>query len=101
MRMNIDHMDKISMEALLRVFESFNIFMIHTVLYDFRVLCETVKDFVQKVGTAYEPTEKTSEDEFLNGTISDKCNILNEKLDALLKTLNSESKNIKVRVDPD
>nr|XP_057937641.1 diacylglycerol kinase eta isoform X4 [Doryrhamphus excisus] len=52
-----------------------------------KILCETVKDFVAKVGKAYEKsTENTEECD----TISLKCAILNEKLDSLLRTLNAE-----------
>ncbi|XP_069034853.1 diacylglycerol kinase eta isoform X8 [Lepisosteus oculatus] len=53
-----------------------------------KVLCETVKDFVAKVGKSYEKTtENTDEAE----TMSLKCTILNEKLDSLLQTLNAEA----------
>ncbi|XP_044072813.1 diacylglycerol kinase eta isoform X8 [Siniperca chuatsi] len=52
-----------------------------------KILCETVKDFVAKVGKAYEKsTENTDECD----TMSLKCAILNEKLDSLLQTLNTE-----------
>uniref|UniRef100_A0A7N6AT38 Diacylglycerol kinase n=1 Tax=Anabas testudineus TaxID=64144 RepID=A0A7N6AT38_ANATE len=52
-----------------------------------KILCETVKDFVAKVGKAYEKsTENTEECD----TMSLKCAILNEKLDSLLQTLNTE-----------
>ncbi|XP_053732326.1 diacylglycerol kinase eta isoform X5 [Synchiropus splendidus] len=52
-----------------------------------KILCETVKDFVAKVGKAYEKsTENTEECD----NMSLKCAILNEKLDSLLQTLNSE-----------
>uniref|UniRef100_A0A3Q3JFW9 Diacylglycerol kinase n=1 Tax=Monopterus albus TaxID=43700 RepID=A0A3Q3JFW9_MONAL len=52
-----------------------------------KILCETVKDFVAKVGKAYEKsTENTDECD----TMSLKCGILNEKLDSLLQTLNTE-----------
>ncbi|XP_061081455.1 diacylglycerol kinase eta isoform X3 [Conger conger] len=53
-----------------------------------KVLCETVKDFVAKVGKSYEKsTENTEEAE----NMSLKCAILNEKLDSLLQTLNTEA----------
>ena len=45
-----------------------------------RVLCETVKDFVARVGVC-----AATED-----PIAHKCCVLNEKLDALLKTLENE-----------
>ncbi|XP_045910836.1 diacylglycerol kinase eta isoform X6 [Micropterus dolomieu] len=52
-----------------------------------KILYETVKDFVAKVGKAYEKsTENTDECD----TMSLKCAILNEKLDSLLHTLNTE-----------
>ncbi|XP_058886277.1 diacylglycerol kinase eta-like isoform X3 [Acipenser ruthenus] len=54
-----------------------------------KVLCETVKDFVAKVGKSYEKTtENTNEAE----AMSMKCEVLNEKLDSLLRTLNTEVK---------
>ncbi|KAG9348987.1 hypothetical protein JZ751_029304 [Albula glossodonta] len=53
-----------------------------------KVLCETVKDFVAKVGKYYEKsTENTDGAEIM----SLKCAILNEKLDSLLQTLNTEA----------
>uniref|UniRef100_A0A8K9XP80 Diacylglycerol kinase n=1 Tax=Oncorhynchus mykiss TaxID=8022 RepID=A0A8K9XP80_ONCMY len=53
-----------------------------------KILCETVKDFVAKVGKSYERiTENTEECD----TMSLKCAILNEKLDLLLQTLNTET----------
>ncbi|XP_066542077.1 diacylglycerol kinase eta isoform X6 [Hoplias malabaricus] len=53
-----------------------------------KILCETVKDFVAKVGKSYEKsTENTEEAE----SMSLKCGILNEKLDLLLQTLNTEA----------
>ncbi|XP_062258160.1 diacylglycerol kinase eta isoform X2 [Platichthys flesus] len=53
-----------------------------------KILCETVKDFVAKVGKAYEKsTENTDECD----TMSLKCAILTEKMDSLLHALNSES----------
>uniref|UniRef100_A0A673XMT6 Diacylglycerol kinase n=1 Tax=Salmo trutta TaxID=8032 RepID=A0A673XMT6_SALTR len=53
-----------------------------------KILCETVKDFVAKVGKSYErSTENTQECD----TMSLKCAILNEKLDLLLQTLNTET----------
>ncbi|RXN16894.1 diacylglycerol kinase delta isoform X1 [Labeo rohita] len=53
-----------------------------------KVLCETVKDFVAKVGRAYEKnTENSDESE----AMAKKCGVLKEKLDSLLKTLNEEA----------
>ncbi|MEQ2272308.1 hypothetical protein XENORESO_018556, partial [Xenotaenia resolanae] len=53
-----------------------------------KVLCETVKDFVARVGKAYEKnTENSDESE----AMAKKCGVLKEKLDSLLKTLNDES----------
>ncbi|XP_028846777.1 diacylglycerol kinase eta isoform X1 [Denticeps clupeoides] len=52
-----------------------------------KILCETVKDFVAKVGKSYEKsTESTDEAE----NMALKCAVLNEKLDSLLQTLNTE-----------
>ncbi|XP_034003628.1 diacylglycerol kinase eta isoform X2 [Trematomus bernacchii] len=53
-----------------------------------KILCETVKDFVAKVGKGYEKTTENTEE---CDTMSLKCAILNEKLDSLLQTLNTES----------
>uniref|UniRef100_A0A4W3I9Q8 Diacylglycerol kinase n=1 Tax=Callorhinchus milii TaxID=7868 RepID=A0A4W3I9Q8_CALMI len=53
-----------------------------------KVLCETVKDFVARVGKAYEKTTENSEE---SETMARKCSVLKEKLDSLLKTLNDES----------
>ncbi|KAF4104478.1 diacylglycerol kinase delta-like isoform X1 [Onychostoma macrolepis] len=53
-----------------------------------KVLCETVKDFVAKVGRAYEKnTENSDESE----AMAKKCGVLKEKLDSLLKTLSEEA----------
>uniref|UniRef100_A0A8C6DMM3 Diacylglycerol kinase n=1 Tax=Moschus moschiferus TaxID=68415 RepID=A0A8C6DMM3_MOSMO len=52
-----------------------------------KVLCETVKDFVARVGKAYETTESSTESE----AMAKKCSVLKEKLDSLLKTLDDES----------
>nr|XP_006816467.1 PREDICTED: diacylglycerol kinase delta-like [Saccoglossus kowalevskii] len=53
-----------------------------------KVLCETVKDFVAKIGTSYDDSsEHVSEEE----TMKQKCAVLNEKLQSLLKTLEEES----------
>ncbi|XP_053311430.1 diacylglycerol kinase eta isoform X3 [Spea bombifrons] len=53
-----------------------------------KVLCETVKDFVAKVGKTYEkPMENTEEAE----AMALKCSTLNEKLDLLLQTLHAEA----------
>ncbi|XP_036713010.1 diacylglycerol kinase delta isoform X2 [Balaenoptera musculus] len=53
-----------------------------------RVLCETVKDFVARVGKAYEKTTESSEE---SEVMAKKCSVLKEKLDSLLKTLDDES----------
>ncbi|KAM6933935.1 LOW QUALITY PROTEIN: diacylglycerol kinase delta [Xenentodon cancila] len=53
-----------------------------------RVLCETVKDFVARVGKAYEKNTESSEE---SEAMAKKCGVLKEKLDSLLKTLNEES----------
>ncbi|XP_041657190.1 diacylglycerol kinase delta-like isoform X3 [Cheilinus undulatus] len=53
-----------------------------------KVLCETVKDFVARVGRAYEKNTESSEE---SDTMAKKCGVLKEKLDSLLKTLNEES----------
>ncbi|XP_033843235.1 diacylglycerol kinase eta isoform X1 [Periophthalmus magnuspinnatus] len=52
-----------------------------------KILCETVKDFVAKVGKAY---EKSSENADECDSMTLKCAILNEKLDSLLQTLQTE-----------
>lgn len=82
-----------------------------------RVLCETVKDFVARVGKAYEKTTESSEESevmakkvcprlpgwegvraerssvALHSTlpVPVQCSVLKEKLDSLLKTLDDES----------
>ncbi|XP_018419452.1 PREDICTED: diacylglycerol kinase delta [Nanorana parkeri] len=62
-----------------------------------RVLCETVKDFVARVGKAYERmTESCEESE----TMAGKCTVLREKLDSLLKTLNEEAQATSVLSQP-
>nr|XP_020827767.1 diacylglycerol kinase delta isoform X3 [Phascolarctos cinereus] len=53
-----------------------------------KVLCETVKDFVARVGKAYEKATEGSEE---SEVMARKCSVLKEKLDSLLKTLNEES----------
>ncbi|XP_026082792.1 diacylglycerol kinase delta-like isoform X1 [Carassius auratus] len=53
-----------------------------------KVLCETVKDFVLKVGRAYERNSENSEE---SEAMAKKCGVLKEKLDSLLKTLNEEA----------
>uniref|UniRef100_A0A672JY49 Diacylglycerol kinase n=1 Tax=Sinocyclocheilus grahami TaxID=75366 RepID=A0A672JY49_SINGR len=53
-----------------------------------KVLCETVKDFVAKVGRAYEKNTENSEE---SEAMAKKCGVLKEKLDSLLKTLNEEA----------
>ena len=49
------------------------------------MLCETVKDFVAKVAETARSHDGNEE------SIATKCATLNEKLDALLKTLQQES----------
>ncbi|CAI9603660.1 unnamed protein product, partial [Staurois parvus] len=62
-----------------------------------KVLCETVKDFVARVGKAYERmTESCEESE----TMAGKCTVLREKLDSLLNTLNEESQATSVLSQP-
>ncbi|KAM6946222.1 LOW QUALITY PROTEIN: diacylglycerol kinase delta [Aplochiton taeniatus] len=53
-----------------------------------KVLCETVKDFVARVGKGYEKNTENSEE---SEAMAKKCGVLKEKLDSLLKTLNEES----------
>uniref|UniRef100_A0A673ZYS1 Diacylglycerol kinase n=1 Tax=Salmo trutta TaxID=8032 RepID=A0A673ZYS1_SALTR len=53
-----------------------------------KVLCETVKDFVARVGKAYEKNKESSEE---SEAMAEKCGVLKEKLDSLLKTLNEEA----------
>ncbi|KTF97503.1 hypothetical protein cypCar_00015937, partial [Cyprinus carpio] len=53
-----------------------------------RVLCETVKEFVAKVGKCYERSSDSTEE---SDALALKCVILNEKLDSLLQTLNLEA----------
>uniref|UniRef100_A0A8D0A477 Diacylglycerol kinase n=1 Tax=Sander lucioperca TaxID=283035 RepID=A0A8D0A477_SANLU len=53
-----------------------------------KVLCETVKDFVARVGKAYEKNTESSEE---SESMAKKCCVLKEKLDSLLQTLNQES----------
>ncbi|XP_034024904.1 diacylglycerol kinase delta-like isoform X2 [Thalassophryne amazonica] len=53
-----------------------------------KVLCETVKDFVARIGKAYEKNMENSEE---SEAMAKKCGVLNEKLDSLLKTLSEES----------
>lgn len=52
-----------------------------------KVLCETVKDFIAKVGAA----DSGGSTQVDKDSISHKCKVLNEKLDSLLKTLREES----------
>lgn len=54
-----------------------------------RVLCETVKDFVSKIGTASANSDPSEADE--PDSLAQKCTILNEKLNLLLNTLSIES----------
>lgn len=53
-----------------------------------KVLCETVKDFVARVGKAYEKNTENSEE---SEAMAKKCSVLKEKLDSLLKTLSEEA----------
>ncbi|XP_077578197.1 diacylglycerol kinase delta [Stigmatopora nigra] len=53
-----------------------------------KVLCETVKDFVARVGRAY---EKNAEPTQQSDVMAKKCGLLKEKLDMLLRTLTEES----------
>ena len=53
------------------------------------MLCETVKDFVARVGE----NVHDSEDEEVENSIAHKCEVLKAKLDALLRTLNDEAGN--------
>uniref|UniRef100_A0A665UVQ4 Diacylglycerol kinase n=1 Tax=Echeneis naucrates TaxID=173247 RepID=A0A665UVQ4_ECHNA len=62
--------------------------VISSAKYDWLVLCETVKDFVARVGKAYEKNTESSEE---SEAMAKKCGVLKEKLDSLLKTLNEES----------
>uniref|UniRef100_H2MDG7 Diacylglycerol kinase n=1 Tax=Oryzias latipes TaxID=8090 RepID=H2MDG7_ORYLA len=54
-----------------------------------KILCETVKEMVTKVGKAYEERAENTDD---CDSMSVKCAILNEKLESLLQTLDSDSK---------
>ncbi|XP_032237664.2 diacylglycerol kinase eta isoform X2 [Nematostella vectensis] len=59
----------------------------HTiVISSAKVLCETVKDFVAKVGAASATTEPDAAD-----SLASKCSVLNDKLNLLLKALSIES----------
>ncbi|XP_064615103.1 LOW QUALITY PROTEIN: diacylglycerol kinase delta-like [Liolophura sinensis] len=58
-----------------------------TVISSAKVLCETVKNFVAKVGEDQEKDGDESEE-----SITQKCVVLNEKLKNLLSTLNQEAK---------
>ncbi|XP_048015751.1 diacylglycerol kinase delta-like isoform X3 [Megalobrama amblycephala] len=62
-----------------------------------KVLCETVKDFVAKVGRAYEKNTENSEE---SEAMAKKCCVLKEKLDSLLKTLNEEAQATSVMTAP-
>ncbi|XP_061679957.1 diacylglycerol kinase eta isoform X7 [Syngnathoides biaculeatus] len=52
-------------------------------------LCQTVKDFVSKVEKAYEKSGESAE---ACDSVSLKCAVLNEKLDSLLRALDTESR---------
>ncbi|KXJ26244.1 Diacylglycerol kinase eta [Exaiptasia diaphana] len=60
-----------------------------TVISSAKVLCEIVRDFVSNVGAV----SATSDPEEANdpGSLSQKCEVLNDKLNLLLKTLSIES----------
>eukprot|EP00058_Branchiostoma_floridae_P018009 XP_002603498.1 hypothetical protein BRAFLDRAFT_220050 [Branchiostoma floridae] len=60
------------------------------VIQSARVLCETVKHFVTKVGTAYNTEEERAQSD--KDSITHKCKVLDEKLNSLLTTLNEEAK---------
>nr|XP_055053520.1 diacylglycerol kinase delta-like isoform X3 [Misgurnus anguillicaudatus] len=62
-----------------------------------KVLCETVKDFVARVGRAYEKSSESTEE---SEVMAKKCGVLKEKLDSLLKTLNDESQATTVMATP-
>ncbi|KAI7801002.1 putative diacylglycerol kinase delta, partial [Triplophysa rosa] len=62
-----------------------------------KVLCETVKDFVARVGRAYEKSSESTEE---SEVMAKKCGVLKEKLDSLLKTLNEESQATSVMGTP-
>ncbi|KAA0702404.1 Diacylglycerol kinase delta [Triplophysa tibetana] len=62
-----------------------------------KVLCETVKDFVARVGRAYEKSSESTEE---SEVMAKKCGVLKEKLDSLLKTLNEESQATSVMATP-
>ncbi len=53
-----------------------------------RVLCETIKEFISKMGSLY---TESAENQTESDSIAYKCNILNEKLDLLLNTLHDET----------
>ncbi|OQV20412.1 Diacylglycerol kinase delta [Hypsibius exemplaris] len=50
------------------------------------ILCQTIKDFVAKVGVAFEHDDRDQE------SMTQKCQNLNQKLDRLLETLHEESR---------
>lgn len=54
-----------------------------------KVLCETVKDFVSKVGTASANSDPSQAED--PDSLTQKCAVLNEKLNLLLNTLSIES----------
>ncbi|XP_078472782.1 diacylglycerol kinase delta-like isoform X2 [Lampetra planeri] len=54
-----------------------------------RVLCETVKGFVARVGSAYETAGENPRE---SDAMAHKCAALNEKLDSLLTALNDEAR---------
>ncbi|XP_038125648.1 diacylglycerol kinase eta-like isoform X3 [Cyprinodon tularosa] len=56
-----------------------------------KILCETIKDFIAKVGKAYEKSTENVEE---CDSMSLKCSLLNEKLDSLLQTLNAECQSL-------
>jgi len=53
-----------------------------------RVLCETIKEFISKMGSLY---TESAENQTESHSIAYKCNILNGKLDLLMNTLHDET----------
>jgi len=56
-----------------------------------RVLCSTVKELVAKLAASSRDDDPES--------VSSKCSVLNQKLDALIKTLHEESQAASLQVD--
>lgn len=53
-----------------------------------RILCETVKNFISDIGTAF---DQSSSSDLTDATIADQCGVLRQKLDNLVLTLKEES----------